>query len=390
MQYRKTADGKFEPMERKCVDTGMGVERTITVLQGKKSVYETELFTPIIAKIEELSGKSYGGTESDDDRSVRIISDHVRTASFILGDDAAVSPSNVGAGYILRRLIRRALLHGRKLGMDKAFMAELSSVVIDIYREFYPELEDRRESIQKELVMEEEKFLKTLQHGQHEFEKMLPNLLKGAKRIIPGRLAFKLYDTHGFPVELTQELASEHDLAVDMEGFQEAFRKHQEKSKMDSNATFKGGLADHGEATTALHTATHLLHQALRMVLGDHVGQKGSNITAERLRFDFSHPEKMTPEQIQKVEDIVNQAIKADHHVSYTTMTLAEARDSGAIALFGDKYEEVVKVYSIGDFSKEVCGGPHVEHTAQLGTFKIKKEQSSSQGVRRIKAVLER
>jgi alanyl-tRNA synthetase len=238
--------------------------------------------------------------------------------------------------------------------------------------------------------MEEEKFLKTLQHGQHEFEKMLPNLLKGAKRIIPGRLAFKLYDTHGFPVELTQELASEHDLAVDMEGFQEAFRKHQEKSKMDSNATFKGGLADHGEATTALHTATHLLHQALRMVLGDHVGQKGSNITAERLRFDFSHPEKMTPEQIQKVEDIVNQAIKADHHVSYTTMTLAEARDSGAIALFGDKYEEVVKVYSIGDFSKEVCGGPHVEHTAQLGTFKIKKEQSSSQGVRRIKAVLER
>jgi alanyl-tRNA synthetase len=197
MQYRKTADGKFEPMERKCVDTGMGVERTITVLQGKKSVYETELFTPIIAKIEELSGKSYGGTESDDDRSVRIISDHVRTASFILGDDAAVSPSNVGAGYILRRLIRRALLHGRKLGMDKAFMAELSSVVIDIYREFYPELEDRRESIQKELVMEEEKFLKTLQHGQHEFEKMLPNLLKGAKRIIPGRLAFKLYDTHG-------------------------------------------------------------------------------------------------------------------------------------------------------------------------------------------------
>jgi alanyl-tRNA synthetase len=390
MQYRKTADGKFEPMERKCVDTGMGVERTITVLQGKKSVYETELFTPIIAKIEELSGKSYGGTESDDDRSVRIISDHVRTASFILGDDAAVSPSNVGAGYILRRLIRRALLHGRKLGMDKAFMAELSSVVIDIYREFYPELEDRRESIQKELVMEEEKFLKTLQHGQHEFEKMLPNLLKGAKRIIPGRLAFKLYDTHGFPVELTQELASEHDLAVDMEGFQEAFRKHQEKSKMDSNATFKGGLADHGEATTALHTATHLLHQALRMVLGDHVGQKGSNITAERLRFDFSHPEKMTPEQIQNVEDIVNQAIKADHHVSYTTMTLAEARDSGAIALFGDKYEEVVKVYSIGDFSKEVCGGPHVEHTAQLGTFKIKKEQSSSQGVRRIKAVLER
>jgi alanyl-tRNA synthetase len=390
MQYRKTEEGAFVPMERKCVDTGMGVERTITVLQGKKSVYETELFTPIIAKIEELSGKSYGGTESDEDRSVRIISDHVRTATFILGDDAAVTPSNVGQGYILRRLIRRALLHGRKLGLEKAFMAELSSVVIGIYSAFYPELSDRKEFIQKELVGEEEKFLRTLQVGQHEFEKMLPNLLKGAKKIIPGRLAFKLYDTYGFPVELTAELAAEHGLTVDKEGFDEAFRKHQETSKMDGNASFKGGLADHGEATTALHTATHLLHKALRMVLGDHVAQKGSNITAERLRFDFSHPDKMTPEQIRRVEEIVNEAIAADHPVSFTTMTLAEARDSGAIALFGDKYEEVVKVYSIGDFSKEVCGGPHVEHTAQLGRFTIKKEQSSSQGVRRIKAVLER
>ncbi len=390
MQYRKNEDGSFEPMERKCVDTGMGVERTIAVLQGKQSVYQTELFTPIIAKIEELSGLSYGHSESDVDRSVRIITDHVRTATFILGDDAAVSPSNLGQGYILRRLIRRALLHGRKLGMEKAFLSELSSVVIRVYREFYPELEDRREGIQKELLMEEEKFLITLQKGEHEFEKMLPNLLKGAKKIIPGRLAFKLYDTYGFPVELTQELADDHGLTVDKDGFDEAFRKHQEMSKMDTNSSFKGGLADHGEATTALHTATHLLHQALRMVLGDHVAQKGSNITPERLRFDFSHPEKMTAEQIKKVEDIVNQAIQKDHKVSHTTMTLAEARDSGAIALFGDKYEEVVKVYSIGDFSKEVCGGPHVEHTAQLGKFSIKKEQSSSQGVRRIKAVLER
>lgn len=388
MQYRKTEEGTYEPMERKCVDTGMGVERTITILQGKKSVYDTELFTPIIAKIEELSGKHYTGSENENDRSIRIISDHVRTASFILGDDSAVSPSNVGQGYILRRLIRRAIRHGLKLGLDRAFMAELSAVVIDVYKEFYPEFSDRAEIISRELVMEEEKFLKTLKKGEHEFEKMLPNLLKGSKRIIPGRLAFKLYDTYGFPLELTEELAAEHGFTVDRDGFDAAFKKHQETSKMDGNATFKGGLADHSEATTALHTATHLLHKALRMVLGDHVAQKGSNITPDRLRFDFSHPEKMTPEELQKVEDIVNDAISRDLPVSFTTMTLAEAKEAGAMALFGDKYEEVVKVYSIGDFSKEVCGGPHVEHTAELGRFKIQKEQSSSQGVRRIKAVL--
>ncbi|AHC14453.1 alanine--tRNA ligase [Salinispira pacifica] len=388
MQYRKTEDGSFENMDRKCVDTGMGVERTVAILQGKKSVYETELFQPIIAAIEKLSGRSYASSEDEGDRSIRVITDHVRTATFILGDDAAVSPSNLGQGYILRRLIRRAIRHGMKLGLEKAFMAELSSIVIDVYKDFYPELADRREKIQHELIMEEEKFLKTLRKGEHEFEKMLPNLLKGSKRIIPGRLAFKLYDTYGFPLELTRELAGEHGFDVDVEGFDEAFKKHQEKSKMDTNASFKGGLADHGEATTALHTATHLLHTALRQVLGEHVAQKGSNITTERLRFDFSHPEKMSPEEIAKVEEIVNRQIERDLPISYTSMTLEEARNSGAIALFGDKYDEVVKVYSIGDFSKEVCGGPHVEHTGALGRFKIKKEQSSSQGVRRIKAVL--
>lgn len=388
MQYRKNEDESFENMDRKCVDTGMGVERTVAILQGKKSVYETELFQPIISAIEELSGRSYTSSENDDDRSIRVISDHVRTATFILGDDAAVSPSNLGQGYILRRLIRRAIRHGMKLGLEKAFMAELSSVVIDVYMDFYPELADRREKIQRELIMEEEKFLQTLRKGEHEFEKMLPNLLKGSKRTIPGRLAFKLYDTFGFPLELTQELAGEHGFDVDVNGFDEAFKKHQEKSKMDTNASFKGGLADHGEATTALHTATHLLHEALRQVLGEHVAQKGSNITTERLRFDFSHPEKMTSEEIAKVEEIVNRQIERDLPISYTSMTLEEARNSGAIALFGDKYDEVVKVYSIGDYSKEVCGGPHVENTGSLGRFKIKKEQSSSQGVRRIKAVL--
>ncbi len=390
MQYRKTADGRFEEMERKCVDTGMGVERTITVLQGKKSVYETELFQPIISEISRLGGVQYSGGDSETDRSMRIISDHIRTATFILGDDAGVTPSNLGQGYILRRLIRRAIRHGLKLGLEGSFLSGLAEVVISVYSAFYPEFGERAAFICRELDSEEEKFLKTLKKGEQEFEKMLPNLLKGSKRIIPGRLAFKLYDTYGFPLELTQELASEHGFSVDKEGFDSAFVKHQETSKMDSNASFKGGLADHSEATTALHTATHLLHQALRMVLGDHVAQKGSNITPERLRFDFSHPHKMSSEEIHNVENIVNDAIEKDHAVSFSSMSLSNARNSGAIALFGDKYDEVVKVYSIGDFSREVCGGPHGEHTGALGRFKIKKEQSSSQGVRRIKALLEK
>jgi alanyl-tRNA synthetase len=229
----------------------------------------------------------------------------------------------------------------------------------------------------------------TLQKGEHEFEKMLPRLKQNPSGVIPGRVAFKLYDTYGFPIEITEELAREHGMTVDRDGFDEAFRKHQELSKQDSAGTFKGGLADHSEMTTKLHTATHLLHQALREVLGDHVAQKGSNITAERLRFDFSHPDKMTKEQIQEVERRVNEQIQRDLPVQWHTMTLGEAKDSGAIALFGDRYDESVKVYTIGDYSKEVCGGPHVERTGTLGTFKIKKEQSSSQGVRRIKAVLQ-
>jgi alanyl-tRNA synthetase len=388
MQYNKGADGTYTPLARTCVDTGMGVERTIAILQGKRSVYETEVFRPIIAKIEELTGYSYG-SEGEKDRSVRIIADHVRTATFMMGDENPTAPSNVAQGYVLRRLIRRAMRHGRKLGLEGEFLVQPLQVVLAIYGEPYPELTRNSQFILSELHKEEDRFLKTLQNGEREFEKMLPNLMKGSKREIPGRLAFKLYDTYGFPLEITEELASEHGLAVDREGFESAFEKHREKSKLDSNQTFKGGLADRSEYTTALHTATHLMHQALREVLGDHVSQKGSNITPERLRFDFSHPEKMTPEQLQDVERIVNEKIGADLPVTVKTASLQEARDQGALAFFGDKYDEVVKVYSIGDFSKEVCGGPHVEHTAQLGRFRIVKEQSSSQGVRRIKAVLE-
>ena len=389
MQYTRDADGVYHPMERRCVDTGMGVERTIAVLQGKNSVYETEVFQPVLQTIERLTGRSYGA-EADTDRSMRIIADHVRTATFILGDENPTVPSNVAQGYVLRRLIRRAMRHGRKLGLDGQFLVEPASVVIDIYRDPYTLLEKQRETILSELAAEEERFLKTLQNGEREFEKMVPNLLKNPRREIPGRLAFKLYDTYGFPLEITQELAAEHGLSVDQEGFETAFEKHREKSKMDAKQTFKGGLADHSEMTTALHTATHLMHQALRDVLGEHVSQKGSNITPDRLRFDFSHPDKLSDEELKRVEEIVNTKIAEDLPISMKTTTLEAAKGEGALAFFGDRYDEVVKVYSIGDYSKEVCGGPHVEHTSVLGRFRILKEQSSARGVRRIKAVLER
>ena len=389
MQYRKEKDGTYHEMDRKCIDTGMGIERTVAVLQGKKSVYETEVFQPIIRKIEELSGKKYGENE-EDDISIRIISDHIRTSVFILGDQKGIAPSNVGQGYILRRLIRRAVRHGKKIGIDHSFLPGLSDVVLSLYGEPYPELIEHKDFIREELEKEEEKFSITLTKGEKEFEKMLPSLMKGNSRVISGRLAFKLYDTYGFPIELTKELAAEHEFTVDEKGFEEAFEKHQALSRAGAEKEFKGGLADHSEQTTALHTATHLLHAALRRVLGTHVGQKGSNITAERLRFDFTHPAPMTKEELKEVEDLVNDAIKRDLPVTVETMTLEEARNAGAIAFFDSKYGEKVTVYTIGDFSKEVCGGPHVTHTGDMGHFRILKEQSSSAGIRRIKAVLEK
>ncbi len=388
MQYNKQADGSYNELERTCVDTGMGIERTIAILQGKNSVYETEIFTPLIAKIEELTERRYGDHE-DEDRSIRIIADHVRTATFVLGDERAVKPSNVQQGYILRRLIRRAVRHGRKLGLSGTFLQHLADVVIEIYREAYPILIEKLEFIRSELYAEEQRFLATLQKGEHEFAKKLPELLGKDDRTIPGDVAFRLYDTYGFPVEITEELAREHGLKVDREGFDKAYEEHQQRSKMDHSVAFKGGLADHSELTTRLHSATHLLHQALRDVLGDHVEQKGSNINPDRLRFDFTHPDKLTPEQLKRVEEIVNEQIERDLSVGVETMTLGEAREAGAIALFGDKYDEVVKVYSMGEYSREVCGGPHVSRTGEIGRFKIKKEQSSSQGVRRIRAVVE-
>jgi alanyl-tRNA synthetase len=388
MQYNKTADGKYLPLAQKTVDTGMGVERTAAMLQGKASVFDTELFRPVIEALQSASGKKYGA-DPETDKSFRIITDHIRASVFILGDDRGVKPSNLGQGYILRRLIRRLIRHGMKLSLEGSFLGAAADVVISIYADAYPELDARKVMIDSELGLEEERFSETLKKGEKEFEKLIPNLLKNPQKTIPGRVAFRLYDTYGFPVEITEELARENGLSVDRKGFEDAFEKHQELSKRGAEKIFKGGLADNSEMTTKLHTATHLLHQALRTVLGPHVAQKGSNITIERLRFDFSHGQPMSEEEILKVEAIVNEQIQRDLPVGMQVMTLEEAKTSGAIALFGEKYEEKVKVYSIGDFSREVCGGPHVEHTGILGRFKIQKEQSSSAGVRRIRAVLE-
>jgi len=388
MQYNKTAEGTYLPLAQKTVDTGMGVDRTLAMIQGKKTVFETELFWPVIARLQEISSKGYGADPALD-VSFRIIADHLRSSVFIIGDERGVKPSNVGQGYILRRLIRRSIRHGRKLGLEGGFLGALAPVVISIYESFYPTLRENAQSIAAELSAEEERFSETLQKGEKEFEKLLPNLLKNPQKIIPGRVAFRLYDTYGFPIELTEELAREHGMSVDRAGFDEAFGKHQELSKAGADKVFKGGLADNSEMTTRLHTATHLLHTALRRVLGDHVAQKGSNITVERLRFDFVHTAPMTEEEVRKVEALVNEQIRRDLPVTMQTMTTEEARAAGAIALFGEKYGEKVKVYTVGDFSKEVCGGPHVERTGALGRFTIQKEQSSSAGVRRIRAVLE-
>ena len=392
MQYNKNSSGDYVPLDRKCVDTGMGIERTVTVLSGKASVYDTEIFRPIIGTIEEACGCKYG-QDSEKDRSIRIIADHARSSAFILGDPKAVTPSNVGAGYVLRRLVRRAVRHGRKLAGEEGIrLSQIAEVVVEKFKGPYPELEENRSSIINELDKEQAKFMETLQKGEREFEKLLPNLLKDPKKIMSGRLAFKLYDTYGFPIELTEELAAENGMRVNREEFEEAFKKHQELSRSQIGS-FKGGLEDQGDMAVKYHTATHLLHQALRMVLGEKVAQKGSNITSERLRFDFSYDAAMTRDEIKKTEEIVNQQIEKNLPVFMETMDIEEAKKAGAVALFGEKYEKRVKVYTAGVsatdfFSKEVCGGPHVERTGVLGKFTIQKEQSSSAGVRRIRAVL--
>ena len=384
MQYNKKPDGTYEPLVQKNVDTGMGLERTVCVLNGLDSVYQTDVFAPAVEEIERLSGKKCG-EDSQTARAIRIIADHVRTAVFLLGDEIGIVPSNVDQGYVLRRLIRRAVRFANGLGMQKGDILKIAEVYVKIYGDVYPEIKRNSAKINDELAKEEEKFLKTLVSGEREFNRLVEKLTGD---VIDGAAAFRLYDTYGFPVEITKELAAERGLKVDLEGFAARFAEHQQKSHDASGQRFKGGLADSGEATTRLHTATHLLQAALRRVLGDEVAQKGSNITPERLRFDFSFGRPMTPDEIKRTEELVNEAIGRKLPITCEEMSVEAARQKGAIGLFGDRYGEVVKVYAMGDFSMEICGGPHASNTGELGRFVITKEQSSSSGVRRIKAEL--
>ncbi len=385
MQYNHEADGTFKPLANKNVDTGLGVERVTAILEGQTDNYKSSVWKDIIEKIEEISGKSY-----DDERytrAMRIIADHMRAVVIISGDDAGIKPSNTDQGYILRRLIRRIIRYAKNLEIDinSSWEKDLANLIIDQYAAYYPELERNRQLILDVLENEKVKFNRTLEKGLREFEKIVSHI---EGNLIDKDNAFKLYDTYGFPIELTVELAKERGLKVDTKGFEEKFAEHQAKSREGATGKFKGGLASTGEMETKYHTATHLLNAALKQVLGPHVHQKGSNITAERMRFDFSHDAKMTDEEKQKVEDLVNEYIKMAIPVERLEMKKEDALKLGAEAMFLEKYADIVSVYKIGDVSIELCGGPHVKNTSELGTFKIKKEESSSAGVRRIKAVL--
>lgn len=388
MQYTKTANGSFDVLPKQNVDTGMGLERIAAIKQHVPTVFDTHEFKIVLDAIKDASSKEYGVVDAID-RSMRIIADHVRAATFVIGDTRGVVPSNVGQGYIVRRLIRRAVREGRRLGIQGPFMTRLASVIIGEYGSFYVELETNRERIVSEMTKEEEKFAKTLEKGMKELERLLE------KGDVSGQQAFLLFSSYGFPLELTQEIIHEKGKKIDENVFAAEFKKHQELSRTASAGAFKGGLADDSLETTRLHTATHLLHRALKNVLGDHVEQKGSNITAERLRFDFSHPTKMTDEELAKVEAQVNEVIAQDLPVQCDTVSMEQAKASGALGYFEDKYAQLggkIKVYTVGSqegaFSKEICGGPHVEHTGLLGSFKIQKEEAVSAGVRRIKATV--
>lgn len=385
MEFYRNERGEFESLKQKNVDTGMGLERTICMLNGYKSVYETDLFADVIELLESLSNKKYGENE-DTTRAMRIIADHIRTATFILGDDIGIVPSNVDQGYILRRLIRRAYRFARLIDLDSIDLVKVSEKFIEKYKAVYLELERNKERVLKELGIEIERFSKTLENGLKELEKVL-KYIQGDT--LNGKTAFRLYDTFGFPIEITEELAHEKGFKVDLEGYEKASREHQLKSQAGAEQKFKGGLADSGEATTNLHTATHIMLACLKKVLNDNdIHQKGSNITAERLRFDFNFDRPLTDEEKNTLESMVNEVIDRKIDVICEEMTVEDAKNSGATGIFDSKYGERVKVYTIGDVSKEICGGPHAKNTGDLGKFVIKKEQSSSAGVRRIKAVL--
>ena len=401
MEYYKSKDGTYTKLKQRNVDTGLGLERMTMLLQGKQTPFDTELFAPIMEKLSQLA-------KVDNIESRRIVAEHLRASMMIICDGGR--PSNIDRGYVLRKLIRRMSRHLNKLQIDLSELSNLIDLNIDVLKEMYPELVDNKETIKRTIIEEKDKFIKTLSHGEKEFEKAVEKAKQENKNIIDGQTIFKLYETYGFPPEITADLAREKGFEIDTTEFDKLFKEHQEKSRMGSEQKFKGGLAEQNEITIAYHTATHLLNAALKKVLGSDTHQKGSNITTERMRFDFNCDHKLTDEEkakieevvndwikagldvkceeIKQVEDIVNEQIARDLPVTCEEMTLEEAKASGATGLFENKYGEKVKVYTIGDFSKEICGGPHVSHTGELGHFTIKKEESSSAGVRRIKAIL--
>ncbi|MDE6475224.1 MAG: alanine--tRNA ligase [Clostridia bacterium] len=386
MEFNRNAEGKFEKLSQRNVDTGMGLERTICMLNGFKSVYETDLFAGAIANIGSLAGKKYGENE-EDTRAMRIIADHIRTATFLLGDERGVVPSNVDQGYVLRRLIRRSVRFARQLGIAPQDLVSIAKLYVEQYKDVYEELNVNSQKIYEELEKEIDKFSKTLEDGIKQLDKVL-QFVKGDT--LNGKTAFRLYDTYGFPIEMTVEICKEKGFGVDIDGYKLAQEEHIKKSQQGAEQKFKGGLADSSEMTTYLHTATHLLLASLKTVLKDEgIQQKGSNITPERLRFDFNFPRPLTAEEKQAVEDKVNEAIARDIPVVCMEMPIEEAREKNAVGVFGSRYGEIVKVYQIGDVDLQICGGPHAERTGQLGHFTIEKEQSSSAGIRRIRATVQ-
>ena len=380
MEFYKDENGKYSKLKQHNVDTGLGLERMTMLLEGKETPFETELFAPIMDKLVELQ-------KVDNISSRRIVAEHLRSSMMIICDGGR--PSNVDRGYILRRLIRRMVRHMNKLQISLDELSTLIDINVENLKEMYPALEANKETIKNVILEEKDKFVKTLEKGEKEFAKEVGQVKEQGENIVPGKVVFRLYDTYGFPPEVTEELATENGMRIDKEGFDKLFKEHQEKSRAGSEQKFKGGLASTGEMETKYHTATHLLNAALKQVLGAHVHQRGSNITAERMRFDFSHPAKMTDEEKQKTEDLVNEWIKEAIPVEHLEMKKDDAIKIGAEAMFIEKYGDIVSVYKIGDVSIELCGGPHVSNTSELGHFKIKKEESSSSGIRRIKAILD-
>ena len=381
MEYFKDKDGKYSKLAQKNVDTGLGLERMTMLLQGKETPFDTEIFKPVMDKLVELE-------KVDIIESRRIVAEHLRSSMMIISDGGR--PSNVDRGYVLRRLIRRMVRHMNKLQINLDEISTLIDINVENLKEMYPELETNRETIKTVIIEEKNKFVKTLVHGEKEFQKEMNKAKQQGENTIDGQIVFKLYDTYGFPPEVTKELAEENEMKVDINKFNELFKEHQEKSRLGSEQKFKGGLAEQNDITIAYHTATHLLNAALKIVLGANTHQRGSNITVDRMRFDFNCDHKMTDEEKKQAEDLVNKWIKDALPVTVEEMKKEDAVKSGAECMFIEKYPDIVTVYSIGDVSKELCGGPHVKNTSELGVFKIKKEEASSAGVRRIKAVLEK